>query len=392
MTTQVRNDKTAAIGYVLLATLAIACSPSSTSTQPTTASADKPQAATVVITDAQIRQTGIKLGGVDTLTLGKTIQATGRLEAPPADWATVSPPMGGFVRTTRLVEGDYVRKGQVLVTLEHPDYVKLQQEYLQAVAQLRFQRQELDRQTVLAREEVGARRKFQQASADFETTRALVTSLEAQLAQLHLSVAALQKGTISRTISLPAPISGYVDKVNLRIGQYVTSTDILVNIVNKDHLHLELHVFENDISQIREGQLVRFTLPQQQAGELLARVHRVGQAFDEQTKTILVHADLVSKDYKRLIPGSYVRARILAQPRQVVALPEEAVVLDGKRSIVYTASADPSAGGYRFAAVPVKTGVTQNHMIEVTLPPTLRNATTLVRAGAYFVSAERAKE
>ncbi|XWW43782.1 CusA/CzcA family heavy metal efflux RND transporter [Fibrella sp. USSR17] len=355
-----------------------------------TQSASPKAAGTVTISEAQFRETGIQLGGPDTLTLGETIQATGKLEAPPDQWAIISAPMGGFVRSAKLVEGDFVRKGQVLAVLEHPDYVKLQQEYLQAIARNQFERQELERQTELSREEFGAKRKLQQSTADVESTRALLTSLEAQLAQLHIPLELLRKGHISRTIPLLAPISGYVDKVNLRLGQFVGTTDMLVEIVGKEHLYLELRVFESDIRQIREGQQVRFTVPQQQTGEMKATVYRVGQAFDAQTKTVLVHANLTAGQYDRLFAGSYVRATILASPRQVVALPDDALVKDGNQTFVYVREPGSASGTYRFGMVPIRTGITQNHRTEVTLPATL-NPATIVRQGAYFISAERVK-
>ena len=345
---------------------------------------------TVRISEEQFRQTGIVLGRPDTLMMGKTIQATGKLEAPPEHWATVSAPMGGFVRATRLLEGDRVRKGQVLAVLEHPDYIKLQQEYLQAEARLHFAGQELNRQTELNREQVGARRNLEQSTADVRTTKALLASLEAQLEQLHISLPELRKGHIQRTIPLPAPIGGYVDKVNLKIGQFVNSTDVLVEIVNKEHLHLELQVFEQDVPQVREGQTVRFMIPQQQTGELTARVYRVGQTFDLQTKTVTVHANLVNADMRRLFPGSYIRATILTDQRRVMALPEDAVVKESSGAYVYVE--DPVKGAHQFRLVPVKTGIREQGRIEVTLPASLSPSARIVRSGAYFLSAERAKE
>ncbi|RRB02767.1 efflux RND transporter periplasmic adaptor subunit [Larkinella rosea] len=368
----------------------LSCSSPETADQKPVVSSSRQTTTAVTISEAQFRETGIQLGPPDTLILGETIQATGKLEAPPDHWATVSAPMGGFVRSARLVEGDFVRKKQALAVLEHPDYIKLQQEYLQAIARSRFEKQELDRQTELDRAEVGARRKLQQSTAEYETTKALLASLEAQLAQLHIPLENLRSGTISRTIPLLAPISGYVDKVNLRLGQYVGTTDALVEIVNKDHLYLELRVFENDIRHIHEGQSVRFTTSQQQTVEMLAKVYRVGQAFDAQTKTVLVHANLLPNQSGRLFAGSYIRATILADPRQVTALPDDALLREGKRTFVYVRQSDSPAGTHRFQLIEVKSGISQNNRTEVTLPPTVKPG-SIVRQGAYFISAERAK-
>lgn len=371
----------------------VACS-SSTDQKPTqaeTPTVATPKTGLISISEAQFRETGIKLGAPDTLSLGETIQATGKLEAPPDQWASVHAIMGGFVRSAHLVEGDFVHKGQVLAVLEHPDYVKLQQEYLQAIAKHGFERQELDRQTELNREAVGARRNLQQSTADFETTKALLASLEAQLAQLHIPLETLRKGAITRTISLRAPISGYVDKVNIRLGQYVNHTDELVEIVGRERLYLELRVFENDIQKVKEGQVVQFTIPQQQTGALRASVYRVGQAFDPQTKTVLVHANLLANKGERLLAGSYVRASILVNPRRVATLPEDALVKEGNRSFVYVRQATDSASTYRFKLIPVRTGISQRNQVEVQLPAGVDPA-AIVREGAYFISGERAKE
>ncbi len=385
------TNKFAVFPAIVIFAVFSACSSNEQTTDETVAAAGtEPLKQTVQISAEQFQQTGIVLGRPDTLMMGKTIQATGKLEAPPEHWATVSAPMGGFVRATRLLEGDLVRKGQVLAVLEHPDYIKLQQEYLQAQARLRFVGQELDRQTELNREQVGARRNLEQSTADVQTTKALLASLEAQLEQLHISLPELRKGHIQRTIPLLAPIGGYVDKVNLKIGQFVNSTDVLVEIVNKEHLHLELQVFEQDVPQISEGQTVRFMVTQQQTGELTARVYRVGQTFDLQTRTVTVHANLVNADMRRLFPGSYVRATILTDQRRVTALPEDAVVKESNGAYVYVE--EPVAGAHRFRLVPVRTGIREKGQIEVMLPASVQASARIVRSGAYFLSAERAKE
>ncbi|MEZ0608507.1 efflux RND transporter periplasmic adaptor subunit [Fibrella sp. WM1] len=388
-----QQNRSCWMGLTLLALGGLAACSSSTK-QPAehvaAQSVTKPKSGVITISEAQFRETGIKLGGPDTLSMGETIQATGKLEAPPDQWASVHAIMGGFVRSAHLVEGDFVHKGQVLAVLEHPDYVKLQQEYLQALAKHSFERQELDRQTELSREAVGARRNLQQSTADFETTKALLASLEAQLAQLHIPLETLRKGTITRTIALRAPISGYVDKVNIRLGQFVNHTDELVEIVGRERLYLELRVFENDIQKVKEGQVVQFTIPQQQTGTLRASVYRVGQAFDPQTKTVLVHANLLANNGARLLAGSYIRATVLVNPRRVATLPEEALVKEGNRSFVYVRQRTDTASAYQFKLIPVQTGISQHNQVEVRLPAGV-DAADIVREGAYFISGERAK-
>jgi cobalt-zinc-cadmium efflux system membrane fusion protein len=347
----------------------------------------------ITISSAQAQAAGIVLGGFTRQNMASEVLANGMIDVPPQNMGSISAVLGGYVQMVRVLPGQFVRKGEVVAVLRHPDYLKLQQEYLQSHARAQFLAQDLERQRILDVEDVGAKRKFQQAQADYQTEQAAQHSLAAQLAQLNISASRLAAtGRIQPTVDLTTPLGGYVKTVRINPGQYVNPQDVLVEVVDRSDLHLQLRVFERDIARVKIGQLIQFTVPSRgTAGEVLrARVFLVGRAFDDDARTVAVHAHLEGNDADNLLPGQYVAARIQTAGTRVRTLPEEAIIQAGELSYAYvqTTTTDSSA---TFRRVKVRPGPSAHHDVAVTPLEPVPDTTRLVRQGAYFLDAERGK-
>ena len=173
---------------------------------------------TVELTEAQARTIGLQTAGVQNRSLSGVIKANGMLDVPPQQMVSVSTPYGGILRNTQLLEGYWVKKGQVIAEMEHPDYIQLQQDSLEAKAQFAFLEQELARQQELSRENVTARKTLQKTEAEHKALKVRIEGLRQKLILMNISVAQLEKGAILRAIPVVAPISGYVTRVNANIG------------------------------------------------------------------------------------------------------------------------------------------------------------------------------
>ena len=230
----------------------------------------------VVLNEEQFKNANIRLGQVEQRSINGTIKANGMLDVPPQNLVTVSAPLGGFVKTTDLLQGMKVQKGQVIVTLEHPDYIQIQQDYLDFASQLEFLLLEYQRQEALARENVNAAKALELARSHYFSTKAKVQGLQARLRLINIDPAQLEKGVISSTIRLYAPISGYITQVNVNIGMHVNPTDVMFRIIDNSHLHAEAQVFEKDITKLKVGQNVRFILSKD-SRERTAKVYLVGK-------------------------------------------------------------------------------------------------------------------
>ncbi len=352
---------------------------------------------TVTLTAAQVRAAGITLGGFTRQNMADEIEANGVIDVPPQNTVSISAVMGGYVQTVKVLPGQLVKAGAVVATLRHPDYLKLQQDYLQSRARTHFLAQDLERQRILDVEDVGAKRKFQQAQADFQTEQAAQRSLAAQLKLLGVSTSRLDAGgEMQPSVNLTTPIGGYVKAVQIHPGQFVNLADVLVEIVDRSDLHLQLNVFERDIARVQIGQPILFTVPSRgMPNEVMrARIFLVGKAFDDAARTVTVHAHLEGNAADNLLPGQYVAARIQLPGGAVRTLPEAALIQgSGEASYAYIQTASSTDSAVTFRRIMVKTGPATHGDVSITplqpLPPA--DTMRVVQQGAYFLEAERTK-
>lgn len=275
------------------------------------------------LTPAQAASLKIEVGKADSTILKESLEARGQLDVPPQNMVSIMAPLGGFVKSTNMLQGMKVKKGEVLAILEHPDYIKLQQDYLEKSSQLAYLALEYQRQEELQGQNANALKTAQLAKANYEGTKAIVAGLEAMLQLAHISLPALKQGNIQSSIKLLAPSNGYITKVLINAGRYVQETEVLFELVNMEHIHAELKIFEADISKIKEGQKVMLSSPAFQE-PVQANVFLIGKVIGED-RTIQVHCHLANED-ERLIPGSYVTATIDVGHRTGITLPADAVI------------------------------------------------------------------
>ncbi|MDF7812644.1 efflux RND transporter periplasmic adaptor subunit [Hymenobacter sp. YC55] len=348
----------------------------------TTKKQEGPEAAPneVVLSAEEQKLGGIQVGSISRRALGQGLKVNGVLDVPPDQLASVSAPLGGFVDRTALLQGTRVRKGEVLATIRNPDFAQLQQDYLETRSQLTYAKAEYERQAELYRQEVAPQKNFQKAQAEYQGLQAKAAAQAARLRASGLPVG----GTIVTTAALRAPVSGFVKTVNVTVGQSVTPTDVLFEIVDPEHLHVELTVFEKDVPQVHKGQLVRFSLSNDRPStERTARVYLISRAISDE-RTVRVHAHLDQEDHA-LLPGTFVRAVIETNRATVPAVPEKAVVQFEGRHYVYTAM--PQAGHYRM--VEVQPGLSEDGYTAVQLPATTASdSARLVIEGAYSLLAK----
>jgi cobalt-zinc-cadmium efflux system membrane fusion protein len=345
----------------------------------------------VTVSDAQMRAAGIELGSFERQNMTTEVQANGSVEVPPQNRVSITAIQGGYVQSVAVLPGEHVAAGATVATLRSPEYLTLQQTYLQSKAKVRFLTEDLERQRILDVEDVGAKRKLQQARADYATEQATLRATAAQLRLLGISVARLDAtGQLQNSVPLTTPISGYVKAVNINPGQYVNPQDVLVEVLSRDDLHLELKVFEKDVAQVKVGQKILFRVQNVDRGEeLTARVFLVGQAFDDNARTVRVHAHL-EPERRDMLPGQFVAARIQTAGARVRTLPESALIQAGDLSYIFRRVGQDS-GRTVFRRVKVRASQPQHGDVAVTALDPLPDTTQLVRRGAYFLDAELRK-
>jgi cobalt-zinc-cadmium efflux system membrane fusion protein len=345
----------------------------------------------VTVSPAQEQAAGITFGSFERQNMTTEVQANGSVEVPPQNRVSITAVQGGYVQTVLVLPGEHVAAGAAVATLRSPEYLTLQQNYLQSKAKVRFLAEDLERQRILDVEDVGAKRKLQLARADYATEQATLRTTAAQLRLLGISVTRLDAtGQLTNSVPLTSPISGYVKAVNINPGQYVGPQDVLVEVLNRDDLHLELKVFEKDVAQVKVGQKILFKIQNANRDEeLTARVFLVGKAFDDNARTVRVHAHL-EPERRDLLPGQFVAARIQTAGARVRTLPEAALIQAGELSYIFRRVSQDS-GRTVFRRVRVRASQPQHGDVAVTILDPLLDTTQLVLKGAYFLDAELRK-
>lgn len=344
-------------------------------------SSDKPatDAATheangVTLSAEQFKLLDIKLGTPEKKILNGVINANGMLDVPPQNMVTISAPLGGFVKSTDILQGMRVKKGKTIVVMEHPDYIQLQEDYLLNKNQLEFLELEYKRQEELVKENVSAAKSLQLAKSNYQSTKAKAQGMTAKLKLIGINPTDLETGDIKNTITIASPISGFVTQVNVNIGMHVSPTDILFKIVDTEHLHAEAMVFEKDLPNLKIGQRVRVMLSNENT-ERMATVFLVGKEISPD-RTVRVHCHFQKED-PSLIPGLYFKALIETEASEHLVLPSAAIVAYSNQHFVFI-----EKDSLHYQMVEVQVGKSQSDFTEVILPSELVQAKMVIN-GTY---------
>lgn len=338
----------------LLLTIA-GCSNSNNNTSEPTAEAVTDE---VVLTDEQLKLADIKTEMPAMRMISKLLKATGVIDVPPQNLVSISLPMGGYLKYTKLLPGMHFNKGEEIAVVEDVAYIQLQQDYLEAKAQLGFMQPEFERQQFLNKERAASDKQFQQTRADYEKLLVQLKSLEQKLALIGINAQKLTPDQIKKSISVVAPIEGFVTKVNVNVGKYVNPTDVLFELVNPDDIHLNLNIFEKDIEQLYVGQpLVAYTNFNSNK-KYPCSVLLIGKDITSERSTS-VHCHFEKYD-KNLHPGMYMNAEIDLQKSNVLTLPNNAFVMFNNKQFVFIADSNKT-----FKMIEAETGMTGNDYTEI---------------------------
>lgn len=237
------------------------------------------------------------------------VKFNGTLETPPQSKASVSLSIDGIVASTNLISGQYVTKGDLLATIENPEFISLQQEYLEASAQAAYLKTDYERQVSLSHDKINTQKVLEQSKADYLSMKSRKEAAAARLTILGVDPAKLSKTGIQPLLEVRAPISGYVSSVKLNLGKFIPAGEPLCEIVNKSDVLLKLAVYEKDIEKIKEGDKLSFRVNGINDEAFGATVVSVGQQVDGRSRSLEVYAKVDTAD-SRLRPGMYVNATV----------------------------------------------------------------------------------
>lgn len=341
----------------------------------------------ITVSKAQFKGGNMELGRLSQQDFPKEVAVTGTIDVSPQNKAIVSAFAGGYIKRTPLLIGNKVKKGQPLLTLENPEFIQMQQDYQESFEQLNFLKSEFERQKSLVAEQISSQKNFLRAESEYKRNLSRYNGLRQKLKMLNISPENVEKGILISEATIFAPIDGSITKVNVNKGMYVSPADEIMEIVNTDHIHLELSVFEKDILKVKKGQKIRFKISEASEEYYAAEVYLVGTSIDADSRTVKVHGHLNDDENHNFAVGMFVEAAIITSNELMDALPTESVVVHDNNQYVLSLVSEKDEE-YVLEIRTVGIGESYNGYTAITKKGNLKASDQVIVKGAFYLLGE----
>ncbi len=312
----------------------------------------------VSLTVEQIKNAGIVTGYPEEKNMPTVIKLNGVVDVPPQNLLSVSFPMGGYLKSSNLLPGSAVFKGQVIAVMEDQSYVQLQQDYLIAKAKMEYVSVDVQRQKELSDADAASKKSYQQVASDFKSQQIIIKSFEEKLKVIGINPEKLNVSTISRTVNVRSPINGFVTKVNVNVGKYVNPTDVMFELVNPDDIHAAMTVFEKDISLFSKGMKGYVALANEQQKNEEVEVVLITKNISD-NRTGIMHCHFLHPNHQ-LLPGMFLTGNFIVKNKKLIVVPEDAVVRYAGKQYVFIAKGDS-----KFYMTEVEVEAEANHIVAI---------------------------
>ncbi len=283
----------------------------------------------------------------------------------------------GYIAKMYVDKGDPVKAGQLLIEIDHTDYVHAvnrakanlaaaRAEVLRQEANIRNTELVLNRMKALIKDQFVSQQDLDTAQVNYDSAAAQLESSRAQVKQMEV---ALQQAETNLTYSyIRAPFAGYVAERNLDPGAYVTGSTASTSTLSRGILSLHdietvrtmIEVVEKDIPLVKIGQPAEIRAEAYPDRVFTGQVTRTVQAVNRNTRTMTVEVDLPNKD-RLLKGGMFARVAILVGVHpKAIQIPIDAVTRLEDNQYVYVVR---DGKAYQ---VPVELGGLAENRIEIT--------------------------
>jgi len=282
----------------------------------------------------QFEAAGMELGNSLLYDFEEVVQTNGLISAPPQSKAEVYSFVNGVVRSIAVNMGSFVKKGQLLFTIESKEFIEIQQQYIESIARYKSVEMDYSRVKSLHKDNVASQKELLAIESEYLVLVATVKALEAELKILHVDPEQLKSGNLSTFLSIISPIDGYVTNQYCNMGQFVNPEKLLCRITDNSHLRLEFHVYEKDINKLNTQQKVNIKNPYQDT-ITQASIETISNSIDPDTKSVQCIAKMSQKLPREFVDGLFVQVGIVVNTKSAWAVPSEAIVKKGDIKSIY---------------------------------------------------------
>lgn len=335
----------------------------------------------ITVTAEQFKSSGMMVGTPSEQDFDITVKASGKIDVPPQYRAKITPFIGGYVKATKLLVGDKVSKGQALITLENTEYLDIQKDYVEVAEQINYLKSEFERQKTLYNEKITSQKNYLKAESDYRQAKGMYQGLREKLLLLNINPANVEKGRFTSVITLSSPISGDITVMNANVGMFMSPSDVILEVVDTNYLHLNLSIFEKDILHVKQGQSISFTIPEASKDVFTSKVQLVGKSIENKDRTISVFGALNPSDKSKLLSGMFVEAGIVISSKKGLGIPVDALITEDNKNFVLLLQ--ENKGNYIFKKILVNIGEKSEKYVEILPNETINKNSKIVTKGVF---------
>jgi membrane fusion protein, heavy metal efflux system len=286
-----------------------------------------------------------------TTTIRRQVTAPASVEADPARYAKILPPLNGRVLQLFVHPGDSVTKGQQLLAIDAPDFVGAQTDYAKARSVLAQAERALTRQEDLATHGIIGQRDVDQARTDRDTALSDFNRTKDRLRLLGMDPENTQLGA---PLIVRSPVSGKVLDVLTATGEFRNDpTAPLMTVADLSDIWVTANVQEKDIHYVHRGDPAIATFAAYPTEAFQGKVLFVADVLDPDTRTAKVRVAYPNKD-GRLRPAMFANVILRTWDTQELTIPTTALVMSGDHTTVFVQVAENT-----YEQRPVMTGEQQ---------------------------------
>jgi cobalt-zinc-cadmium efflux system membrane fusion protein len=337
----------------------------------------------ITVTETQFQSSKMEIGSPIEQDFEVTVKSSGKIDVPPQHRAKVTTFLGGYVKATKLLVGDKVVKGQALITLENTDYLDLQKDYVEVAEQINYLKSEFERQKTLYNEKITSQKNYLKAESDYRQAKGMYQGLREKLVLLNINPANVERGKFTSQITIFAPISGDITVMNANVGMFMAPSDVILEIVDTNYLHLNLNIFEKDILHVKQGQKITFKVPEASKEMYSSKVQLVGKSIESKDRTISVFGTLSPEIKGKLLSGMFVEANIITDTKKGFGVPSDAIITENNKN--YVLVLNNKSTDYKFKKEAVTVGEKSEKFTEIMPNATINAETKILTKGVFDI-------
>jgi cobalt-zinc-cadmium efflux system membrane fusion protein len=298
----------------------------------------------VVLTDKDAQLLNVQTVSVQKEILEFKLAVPALVYPSPDNVFVMSAPINGIVVTINAHEGDQVKKNDVLLELESLEFANLVADFLKAVSEADYQKEQYERTLQLYKKKIKSEKELEKSEVDFRRSETSVQASIARLRAVGITDNEIQNWKKNQKthphLPIRSPINGVITEHLIDMGQAVESYQKMGMIVNNRKVMIKGFVAPEDGSFIKAGDKIYLNMRETDKEALTTQVHNLVPVLDEENRSITINSFYNNPPFW-LKPGQNLRMQVeVSTPMPIIYIPLKAIQYEGDDAAVFVKVGD----------------------------------------------------